>query len=102
MPRNKRKHPHSRYERIMLACIDSLPFKFHSPGQPNLPKEYKRLDTPVREHATDKRYREGRVMHDPDSFYQPGERGYIKARHPKIVPGHEKSYAVSPGKRSMN
>lgn len=37
MPRNKRKHPHSRYERIMLACIDSLPFKFNSPGEPNIP-----------------------------------------------------------------
>ena len=38
MPRNKRKHPHTRYERIMLAAINTLPFKFHSPGQPNIPK----------------------------------------------------------------
>ena len=37
MPRNKRKHPHSRYERFMLACINTLPFKFHSPGEPNIP-----------------------------------------------------------------
>lgn len=100
----------------MLACIDSLPFKFHSPGQPNMggdnqqnrrvtkeeQRAFKRIDTPVREHATDKQYREGRVMHDPDAFHQPGERGYSKSRHPKIIPGHKVSRAAPPGKRSMN
>lgn len=44
MPRNKRKHPISRYERIMLAAINSLPFTFNSPGEPNIPKHYKKME----------------------------------------------------------
>lgn len=42
MPRKgtKHRHPQDRYERIMLAAINSLPFTFHSPGQPNL-KNYR-------------------------------------------------------------
>jgi hypothetical protein len=114
MPRNKHKHPVSRYERLMLAAINSLPFTFNSPGEPNMSegnqqnrrmakeeqRPFKRIDTPVREHATDKRYPGGRVTRDPDAFYQSGERGYSKARHPKTVPGHSEPKKVSPPRKA--
>lgn len=28
---------YNKYERFMLACINSLPFTFNSPGEPNIP-----------------------------------------------------------------
>jgi hypothetical protein len=84
MPRNKRKHPISRYERIMLAAIDSLPFKFNSPGEPNpykpVPPNTKQYKPSVEEH---------RVRMQPErnpDWRSPRARGILaekKARPPK-------------------
>lgn len=69
MPRNKRKHPVSRYERIMLAAIDSLPFKFNSPGEPNMRDPYEKPKITksgkiVKEHQLEsRRYRNERQVH---------------------------------------
>lgn len=48
-----RKRKKSTYERVMLACINTLPFTFHSPGKPNI-KKLRRMDVPMREQATDR------------------------------------------------
>lgn len=88
MPRNKRKHPHSRYERIMLACIDSLPFKFHSPGQPNIPKHYKKMD--VNTQKSDRKYPVSR--NELTKFRD----------EPLHVERHSVSRAQKLGKESMN
>lgn len=66
MPRNKRKHPVSRYERIMLAAIDSLPFRFNSPGEPNpykpVPPNTKKYE-PTEEEHTQRQHEDYQTTH---------------------------------------
>lgn len=87
----------------MLACIDSLPFKFHSPGQPNMGgdnqqnrrvtreehHQNKRMDVPITEYgsATDRRYR--------------GTTANERFSQGKFV-GLRTTHAAAPRKRSMN
>lgn len=74
------KKKKSTYERFMLACINSLPFTFHSPGKPNL----RRLEAGPGH--PDKKYPEGRIKAGPTP------KSY------REVPGHTYPGEFSPGK----
>lgn len=82
MPRNKRKHPHTRYERIMLTAINTLPFKFHSPGQPN---PYKPVPPNTKKYVPEQEEHQMRM--NPDRKAPPGQyrSSKGKANPPKQV-----------------
>lgn len=104
MPRNKRKHPHTRYERIMLACIDSLPFKFHSPGQPNIPQRPDREEG-FSERHTPKPVKLQRLQSSPGPEFKPSTGEHIRRQLSDRTssPGkHRRVQAVRPGKEAMN
>lgn len=104
MPRNKRKHPASRYERIMLAAINTLPFKFHSPGQPNIPKRPRRDDS-FGERHTPKPANLQRLRSSPGPHFNPSSehvKRQLSDRETTSRGPYQRIRAAEPNKEAMN
>ncbi len=77
--RGHRHHMSKRnYEKFMNVCINSLPFQFHSPGEPNIPKRPRQK----KEHVYGARGVFGHARGAPRLVRPPAMHGRVEKEYP--------------------